>query len=193
MMASIYVNDYRPWPAWIVESLEEIAHKFGAQVGTYRGHADDDHGDMTGQYAADIWFYDNTAAKHDALLAWFKANARRIGGLYIITRRRIWNIERADEGVRYYAGPDPHTSHAHISYQDEPPEDDMALSSEDKAWLRATIRDEVEKVWTTQVITPPEGVGADPGQKWTPRGTLGFIAQKVDTIEEDQPDVEPPA
>jgi hypothetical protein len=191
-MASIYVNDYRPWPDWVVDSLEEIAGKFGAQVGTYRGHADQDPGhDMTGDLAADIWLYVNTKAKHDAFLAWFINNAERIGATYVITYRRIWNISRADEGVRTYYGPDPHTSHIHISYGTTPPEDDMALSSEDKAWLRATIRDEVEKVWTTQVITPPEGVGADPGQKWSPRGTLGFIAQKVDTIEEDQPDVAP--
>ena len=120
---AMYINDYRPWPDWVVAGNEEIAREFGAQIGTYRGHADRDPGhDMSGDLAADFFLYTNTKAKHDQVLAWFKRNARRIGATYIITWRRIWSVERATEGNRDYAGSDPHTEHIHVSYGTKPPQ-----------------------------------------------------------------------
>jgi len=118
----LYVNDYRPWPDWVVRSNEEIARRFNTQIGTYRGHADGDPGhDMSGDLAADFWLYDNSAEHHDEVLAWFRQNAERLGATYIITRRRIWSVARASEGVRVYSGVDPHTGHIHISYGTEAP------------------------------------------------------------------------
>lgn len=165
-MASIYVNFYRPWPGWIVESLEEIADVHNCQVGTYKGHADKDHGDQTGKYAADLWLYSNTTANRDKFIAWFIVNAERIGGLYVIANRKIWNIERADEGVREYDGDDPHTSHVHISYLDEAPEgeDDMP-----------TVREIME----TPVIDSPDGKS-----EWSLGGYIRNTRGQVDTVEE---------
>jgi len=118
----LYVDSYRPWPDWVVKANEEIALRFNTQIGTYRGHADGDPGhDMTGDLAADFWLYDNSAAHHDEMLAWFKLNAKRLGATYIITRRRIWSVARAAEGNRTYNGTDPHTGHIHISYGTEAP------------------------------------------------------------------------
>jgi len=191
-MASLYVNDYtrqifgdgQPW--WVVAGAEEIATKFGAQIGTYRGHADDDHGDMTGQFATDLWLYVNTSEKHDAVLAWFKANAERIGGMYIITRRRIWSVERASEGNRPYVGDDPHTSHIHISYEDQPPEEfDMPLSDDDLDRIANRVASKFSTVWLSdevRVIAPPPESPHSTG-KWTTGGTLRFIRDKVISIE----------
>lgn len=138
----MYIDGYRPWPAWVVESNEEIAQKFHAQIGTYRGHASGDPGrdrphqvpaslDATGNLAADFFLYDNTKAHHDEVLAWFRRNAERIGATYIITWRRIWSVARAAEGVRVYNGSDPHTGHLHVSYgTTEPSEEDMPTAKE---------------------------------------------------------------
>ena len=161
-MASLYVDGYRPWPAWVVEANEEIANKFGAQIGTYPGHADRDPGhDMTGDLAADFFLYVNTADKHDAVLAWFKANAERIGATYIITRRRIWSVARASEGVRVYTGDDPHTGHIHISYGTNPPEDDMATPKE---------------LWTEYQLAAPEPFEST-DHRWQPETYLRKIAE----------------
>jgi hypothetical protein len=116
--------EYRPWPAWVVRSNEEIENRYGLKAGTYRGHADRDPGhDMSGDLAADFWTTSKT--KHDAVLAWFKVNAKRIGAIYIITWNRIWSVERASEGVRDYGSTgdasDRHTNHVHISYGVDPP------------------------------------------------------------------------
>jgi hypothetical protein len=58
----------------------------------------------------------------------------RIGASYIITRRRIWSLARADEGVRFYDGADPHTGHIHVSYGTVPPEEDDELPTVDEVW-----------------------------------------------------------
>ena len=117
LMASLYIDNYRPWPDWIVKSNEEIARRFHAQIGTYPTHAHRDPGARAdGGNAADFFLYDNSKAHHDEVLAWFRLNAKRLGATYIITWRRIWSVERASEGVRQYSGSDPHTGHFHVSY-----------------------------------------------------------------------------
>jgi hypothetical protein len=160
----MYIDLYRPWPGWVVAGNEEIANKFGAQIGTYRGHADRDPGhDMTGDLAADFFPYDNTKAKHDAMLAWFKDNAVRIGATYIITWRRIWSVARAAEGVRVYSGSDPHTGHIHVSYGTTPPEEDMP-----------TVKD----IWVgteADVIPSP-----DNSTKWQSGNYLRNIYNRID-------------
>ena len=156
---------------------EEIARKFNCQIGTYRGHADRDPGhDMTGDLAADFFFYDNSKARHDALLAWFKTNAKRLGATYIITWRRIWSVARASEGVRAYGGSDPHTGHVHISYGTTAPreDDDMPLNSTDLAKIRAIVKEEVAKVWAADVI--PD-VWGDPNDANTTVQAKNAIAQ----------------
>jgi len=192
-MASLYVDDEYTRrifgdgePAWVVAGAEEIATKFGAQIGTYWGHSDGDHGDMTGQFAVDLWFYVNTSEKHDAVLAWFKLNAERIGAMHIITRRRIWSVERADEGVRYYGGDDPHTSHIHISFDNQPPEEwDMPLSDAELDRIANRVASRFSTVWLSdevRVIAPPPD-SPDGTGKWTTGGTLRFIRDKVINIE----------
>jgi hypothetical protein len=163
----MYIDNYRPWPAWVVEGNEEIARKFHAQIGTYRGHADRDPGhDMSGDLAADFFLYDNTKAQHDAVLAWFKNNAVRIGATYIITWRRIWSVARASEGVRVYSGSDPHIGHFHVSYGTTPPEEDMPTAKEiahelanNKEFLAAVGKavadaDEVPNAWGDPSVNP---------------------------------------
>lgn len=172
-MAGLYVNSYRPWPAWVVEGNEEIARKFNAQIGTYRGHADRDPGhDMSGDLAADFWLYSNTKSRHDAVLAWFKANARRIGATYIITWRRIWSVDRAGEGVRYYGGSDPHTGHIHISYGTTPTkeDDDMGFT--------------IKEIMETPVIDSPDGK-----TKWSLGGYVRNTRGQVDGVEEQLEEV----
>lgn len=144
-MAGLYVNDYRPWPNWVVNSFDDLDRVSNLQVGTYRGHADRDPGhDMSGNLAVDLWLFNNTDANHNKILAWFKANAKRIGATYIITNSRIWSVERASEGVRRYTGPDPHQDHIHISYGTTPPKDedeDMAVSDADATKIAARTLD----------------------------------------------------
>jgi hypothetical protein len=170
-MAGLYVDGYRPWPGWVVEANEEIARKFNTQIGTYRGHADQDPGhDMSGDLAADFWLYDNTKAKHDAVLAWFKTNAKRLGATYIITWRRIWSVARASEGVRVYTGPDPHTGHIHISYGTNPPdkkeEEDMPT---------------VKEIWDAPLPAPRRPDIDNP--TWQADSYVRFIAEKEISIE----------
>jgi hypothetical protein len=170
-MAGFYINDYRPWPGWVVEANEEIARKFNTQIGTYRGHADGDPGhDMSGDLAADFFLYDNTKAKHDAVLAWFKTNAKRLGATYIITWRRIWSVARAAEGVRVYTGPDPHTGHIHISYGTKPPdkkeEEDMPT---------------VKEIWDAPLPAPRRPDIDNP--TWQADSYVRFIAEKELSIE----------
>ncbi|MGW1280062.1 hypothetical protein ACWD4V_24335 [Streptomyces tsukubensis] len=44
------------------------------------------------------------------------ALARRLGIMYIIWNRRIWEAYRADRGWTAYTGPNPHTDHVHFSF-----------------------------------------------------------------------------
>ncbi|MEU3597441.1 hypothetical protein ABZ714_01695 [Streptomyces sp. NPDC006798] len=44
------------------------------------------------------------------------ALARRLGIMYIIWNRRIWEAYRADRGWTAYSGPNPHTDHVHLSF-----------------------------------------------------------------------------
>jgi hypothetical protein len=43
------------------------------------------------------------------------AQARRLGVMYVIWNHKIWSSYAAGAGWRPYTGPDPHTSHMHIS------------------------------------------------------------------------------
>src|SRR3954468_12155382 len=43
------------------------------------------------------------------------AQARRVGLMYVIWNHKIWSSYSAGAGWRAYTGPDPHTSHMHIS------------------------------------------------------------------------------
>jgi putative cell wall-binding protein len=63
-------------------------------------------------------------AAGDALTSWLTGkdangvvggNARRMGVMYVIWNKRIWGVYNTS-GWRTYGGPDPHTSHFHISF-----------------------------------------------------------------------------
>jgi hypothetical protein len=43
------------------------------------------------------------------------AQARRLGVMYVIWNHKIWSSYNANAGWRPYTGPDPHTSHMHVS------------------------------------------------------------------------------
>ena len=69
---------------------------------------------------------DNPAQKAaaDQFVAWLTAtgpdgkvayNARRLGVMYVIWNRQIWNNSSANAGWRTYTGAQPHTDHVHIS------------------------------------------------------------------------------
>lgn len=74
-------------------------------------------------------------------------------GAYLIWNRQIISADRVTEGWRPYSGANPHTAHLHVSvalapadYDDTTPwgiaqEDDMALSDDDKTWIRDQIRE----------------------------------------------------
>ena len=64
-------------------------------------------------------------ARAERLIAWLlapdaygnvAANAKRLGVMYMIWHHHIWGAYSADEGWRAYYGPDPHTSHIHLSF-----------------------------------------------------------------------------
>jgi hypothetical protein len=42
-------------------------------------------------------------------------NARRLGVMYLIRNRQIWQADHASSGWMAYSGPNPHTDHIHIS------------------------------------------------------------------------------
>ncbi|WNB86757.1 DUF4214 domain-containing protein [Cellulomonas sp. ATA003] len=63
-------------------------------------------------------------AAGDAFVAWLTAvgpdgkvayNARRLGVMYVIWNKRIWNNSSASSGWKPYTGAQPHTDHVHIS------------------------------------------------------------------------------
>ncbi|MFA9428659.1 S-layer homology domain-containing protein [Egicoccus sp. AB-alg2] len=63
--------------------------------------------------------------KADEVLGWLLATdehgnrhamARRLGIMYIIWNRQVWNAYRPDEGWRPYTGASPHTDHIHFSF-----------------------------------------------------------------------------
>lgn len=63
-------------------------------------------------------------AAGDSFVGWLTAvgpdgkvgyNARRLGVMYIIWNRQIWNNSSASSGWRPYTGASPHTDHVHVS------------------------------------------------------------------------------
>ena len=63
-------------------------------------------------------------AAADAFVSWLTEtgpdgkvayNARRLGVMYVIWNRQIWNNSSASAGWRAYTGAEPHTDHVHIS------------------------------------------------------------------------------
>jgi hypothetical protein len=143
----------RNWWPWVLDQVEAIEDRFNLIGSTYTGH--DDTNGYGERYAADFWTTDK--AKHDAVFAWFVANAESIGGLYIISRDRIWNILRRAEGVRHYerdanndgvlSASERHTNHVHISFDpNNPPEEDMPTAKENALELLRTDG-EIENVW----------------------------------------------
>ncbi|MFA9431184.1 S-layer homology domain-containing protein [Egicoccus sp. AB-alg2] len=63
--------------------------------------------------------------KADEVLGWLLATdehgnrhamARRLGIMYIIWNRQVWNAYRPNEGWRPYTGASPHTDHIHFSF-----------------------------------------------------------------------------
>lgn len=53
----------------------------------------------------------------DQLASYARANAGQLNVTYIIWWRRIWSVQRADEGWRTYTYTgNPHTDHVHVSF-----------------------------------------------------------------------------
>ena len=66
------------------------------------------------------WSITTKSTAPAGLLAWLEkdnwANARRLGIGIIIWDRRIWSSWKREQGWRPYTGPDPHTTHMHLSF-----------------------------------------------------------------------------
>jgi hypothetical protein len=130
----------------VAAAVEEIEDTFGLVGMTYKGHGGADDGGM--EYSADFWTLDK--AKHDAVLAWFIASHKRIGGKYIITWKRIFSDERSDEGVREYTRYDPppntqsedHYNHVHITFTIDPPPPAPPVSQ-----LGVPLMANAEEIW----------------------------------------------
>ncbi|MCU1678132.1 MAG: hypothetical protein JWM93_2890 [Frankiales bacterium] len=75
--------------------------------------------------AAYNYYNPTQRARAERLIAWLlapdsygnqAANAKRLGIMYIIWHKHIWAPYDLESGWRAYSGPDPHTSHIHISF-----------------------------------------------------------------------------
>jgi Domain of unknown function (DUF4214) len=62
--------------------------------------------------AGDAFVHWLTAPGPDGKVAY---NARRLGVMYVIWNRQIWNNSSASSGWKAYTGAEPHTDHVHIS------------------------------------------------------------------------------
>jgi hypothetical protein len=107
---------------------------------------------------------------------------------YIIYNRRIW---RADNGWRQsaYAGPSPHTEHAHFSASyDTAKEADtaswhledipVALTTDDKKWIAAQI----QAVMQTRVAVGDE--------QWQAGTAIGYAAREAFQVQQTLPTVD---
>jgi hypothetical protein len=112
----------------VAYAVEEINDRFPAlgPGGTYPNHGEDEPGGLPSEfYSADFWSTDK--AVHDKVFAWCIENHERLNLHYIVSWCRIWNVERADEGIRRYfqceiAGTGAskrHTNHVHITFWEQ--------------------------------------------------------------------------
>jgi hypothetical protein len=60
--------------------------------------------------------------------------------------------------------------------------DDMPLNADDKAWLKATIAEEVKAVWTSDTLTPPDREADPENKKWQPQSFLRHTLNGVDEL-----------
>ena len=113
-IATRYPAGLGTWKPHVQRAVKEIADKFNiSTVGTYPGHGSAGDGGIS--LSAD--FMTGSKSKHDAILAYGKANAKRLGIKYIISWRRIWSVQRSSEGNRHYSGSsNPHIDHVHITF-----------------------------------------------------------------------------
>lgn len=93
---------------WLAERFG-ITDVGGVRPDPIRGHPDG--------LAADFMTRNGTG-----LAEFARANHEALGGVdQVIWNRKIWTLERADEGWRDYTGTDnPHTDHVHIKWRSQP-------------------------------------------------------------------------
>lgn len=117
-------------------ALRCVADKF-PQIDTIGGYYQTNAGEHPLYRAIDIMIPNYESAEGIALgnqiSEWIKANAKPMNVMYVVWRKKIWNVQRDGEGWRQcgtaaagcYAGPDPsaaHLNHVHVSvYPGEPP------------------------------------------------------------------------
>lgn len=116
----------KPGAKYVIDML--LAHyKIGRNAGIARGCTVGGTSEHKEGRAVD-WAVNvaNPAQKAagDAFVAWLTAvgpdgkvayNARRLGVMYVIWNKRIWNNSSASSGWKPYTGAQPHTDHVHIS------------------------------------------------------------------------------
>jgi hypothetical protein len=108
-------------------AVDEINARFPklGKGGTYANHGEDEPGGLPEEfYSADFWSTDK--AVHDEVFPWLIANHERLNLHYVISWDRIWNVERADEGIRHYerdanhdgvlSRGERHTNHVHTTF-----------------------------------------------------------------------------
>jgi len=124
--ATRYPAGLSTWKPHVQTAVKEIADKFNiGTVGTYPGHGSAGDGGIS--LSAD--FMTGSKSTHDAILAYGRANARRLGIKYIISWRRIWSVQRNSEGIRTYTRSDPHTNHVHITFNPGPGSGGAAINT----------------------------------------------------------------
>lgn len=110
---------------------QALVDELGPQsIGTYNGH------DPDAQHAIDVFCPVDDPEPARAILQFTISNARKFEVWYTISRQRIWNVERAGEGLRWMADRGSNTAnhydHNHISFYQSPgeelePEEDMGI------------------------------------------------------------------
>ena len=116
---------FAPEVAYAVEEINDRFPLLGPG-GTYPNHGEDEPGGLPEEfYSADFWSTDK--AVHDKVFAWCIENHERLNLHYIVSWCRIWNVERADEGIRRYfqceiegtGASKRHTNHVHITFWEQ--------------------------------------------------------------------------
>jgi hypothetical protein len=104
---------------WVRDAANELGPKFGiSSIGGYRSSGSRDPNGHPAGLAIDLMVSD--VKRGTGLAEYAKANAGRLGVLYIIWRQRIWSVARSSEGWRQMedrgSPTQNHMDHVHISF-----------------------------------------------------------------------------
>jgi len=111
---------------WVSNAADVLGNMFGfANIGGWRAQGSVPNSDHPKGLALDFMTMDRNKA--DSLIQYAQANYAALGITYIIYQRRIWE---PDTGWKAYHGPNPHTDHVHISFQNSAPSGSLSNGSD---------------------------------------------------------------